>query len=98
MDGDGFSEIAIGAPDNDEGASSAGMVGLFYGPVSGSFALDRGDATIIGESAEDRAGQSLLGGLDLDGNGRPDLIVGVPGEDDEATDGGGAAVWTGLGY
>jgi hypothetical protein len=98
MDDDGFWEIAIGAPDNDEGASSAGMVGLFYGPVTGAHGVHRADAIFIGESEQDRAGQTLVGGMDLDGNGRPDLIIGVPGEDDAINDGGGAAIWTGLGY
>lgn len=98
MDADGYNEVSIGAPDNDEGASAAGMVGLFYGPVSGSHTVHRANAVLIGESEDDRAGIQLVGGHDLDGNGLPDLVVGVPGEDDGAPDGGGAAIWLGLGY
>jgi hypothetical protein len=98
LDGDGYAEVAVSAPDNDEGASGGGMVGLFYGPMSGTQSLDRGDALFVGEQIDDHLGQSLHGGKDLDGNGRPDIIIGVPGSDEGAPSGGGAALWSGLGY
>ena len=37
----------------------------------------RGDALFVGERTDDHLGQSLLGGKDLDGNGHPDIIIGL---------------------
>ena len=39
---------------------------------------------LLGEAAGDRAGAGVAGGRDIDGDGRPELVVGAPGHGDGA--------------
>jgi len=80
LDGDGFAEIALGAPAMDYGGEGTGGVVLYYGPVSG--ALGVGDAGVLLEPDVGGAvfGVSVAGVGDLDGDGWADLGVGAPGE------------------
>lgn len=73
LDGDGFVELAIGAPN-----SAAGGVALLYGPFrSGSFELTDADAWFAGEHTGSYTGMALTG-ADVNGDGYDDLIVGAP--------------------
>ena len=61
--------------------------------------VDLGDAVtqgegwkFIGEAGEDLAGQAAATAGDVDGDGRPDLLVGAPGHDSEAIDAGAVYV------
>ena len=73
LDGDGTSELLVGAP----GGSVAYL--LFGGAVSGSTALADADALFVGASAADEAGSGVAGTGDLDGDGRTDLLIGAGG-------------------
>ncbi|XP_022653764.1 integrin alpha-PS2-like isoform X2 [Varroa destructor] len=75
---DGFKDIAVGAPYGDHG----GLVYIYHGGKSG---ISAKASQIFGPADFSRSGQistfgfSLSGGLDLDKNGYPDLLVGAYG-------------------
>lgn len=82
LDGDGFDDIAIGGPRVDAGFTDNGALYLFYGPVTGRLTTDDADATIVGASGQARLGSSVSGVGDLNGDGRPDFMVGAPGDNE----------------
>lgn len=87
LTGDGFADLAVGAPgETVGGVDGAGVVHVFDGSDAG--ALTSGDQYLsqnsddIGGAAEsgDAFGAALTT-ADLDGDRRRDLVVGIPGED-----------------
>ncbi len=86
FDGDGFDDLAIGAPGEGIGAKAdAGAVNVLYGSASGLTAT--GDqlwhqstsGVLGGAEAGDLFGASLAS-ADFDGDGKDDLAIGAPGE------------------
>jgi hypothetical protein len=73
VDGDGVGDMLIGAPWN----AAAGIAYLLLAPPAGEFALADADARLLGAPG-DRAGSSLAGVGDVDGDGRDDFLVGAP--------------------
>lgn len=76
LDGDGLSDLVIGADGSDATAADAGVAYVLYSPVAGG-ALAGADARLTGEYAQDRAASTLASG-DVDGDGRVDLLIGAP--------------------
>ncbi len=86
---DGYSDLAIGAPDETVGSTvGAGAVYVVYGSASGLGAGPTGPLVLHQDVAgvqntaetEDRFGAALAA-LDVNGDGWDDLAVGIPGED-----------------
>ncbi len=75
INGDGFGDFAIGADKNDEGGTDAGKVYIFFG---GKKIDTKPDLVIVGGRANDWFGSALAGGDDINGDGKPDLLVGAP--------------------
>ena len=50
---------------------------IVYGGIEGT--IDAPDATMTGETGVRRTGQAIDAGLDVDGDGIPDAIIGAPG-------------------
>ena len=77
LDGDGFEDVVIGAWSHSTSGVKAGVAYVVYGPVYGTLSLALADATLVGEAKNDRAGISLAGPGDMDGDGLADLLVGA---------------------
>jgi len=71
---DGFGDIVIGAPGAERGT---GRVFVYLGSASGPSA---GPAlSLAGDEKDGEFGRAVVGGLDIEGDGSPDLVVGAPG-------------------
>lgn len=82
LDGDGFGDLLIGAPNAPRVAGdNVGVVWLVRGPVTGAVGLGDADATLEGAAALAFAGATTSGGGDVDGDGYDDFFVGSPGID-----------------
>ncbi len=76
IDGDGFDDVIVGAPDD------MGSAYVVAGPFSGELDVDE-EASVRLTGLEGSAAGSALSGLgDIDGDGYDDVLVGAPGGDD----------------
>jgi hypothetical protein len=90
LDGDGFDDLAIGAPGEDVGAlrdqPASGAVTVLYGSASGLHVRSGRSAwtqNAVGVAGNAEAGDQFGAALaigDFDGDERGDLAIGVPGE------------------
>ncbi|XP_029445667.1 integrin alpha-9 [Rhinatrema bivittatum] len=75
IDDDGFPDVAIGAPKEDD---YVGAVYIYHGDVPGI--VPRYSMRLSGQRinpALQMFGQSVSGGIDMDGNGYPDITIGA---------------------
>ena len=77
---DGWPDVFVGAPGwaSDELVINAGFAGLFYGPISGSFAITDADVSVRGEVGGgwgDFVGRAVGFPGDVDGDGAQDLLL-----------------------
>jgi len=82
VDGDGATDLLIGAPGVDEGGSEAGAAYLYFGPITGGLSADDADVRFDG-AAEVRAGGAVAGGGDLNADGFGDIYVSATGNPSE---------------
>lgn len=91
VNNDGYADILIGAPFNDDGGSNAGQIYLIFGQQSATWGmrmnLSAADASFIGEDAGDWSGYSIAGVGDVNSDDFDDILIGAYADDD----GGGAA-------
>ena len=84
VDGDGYADVAIGAPYH---SAARGRVYVYHGGETGvTGGLAHAAWVVQTDEPDDRLGASVSGARDANGDGYADLLVGVPG----ARDGGGA--------
>lgn len=72
VNGDAFSDVIVGAPENQSKGTDTGMVRVFSG-ADGSVLYD-----LAGDAAEDSFGAAVSGAGDVDGDDVPDFLVGAP--------------------
>ncbi len=91
LNGDGYADLVIGAPGNDDQTNNAGKTYVFFGGP-GSWTSDTplslAAASFEGEANGDQSGIDIDSGGDVNGDGFDDLVVGAPYNNDEATDAG----------
>ena len=95
MNGDGLSDVIVGAREADNrGRSASGSAYVIFGkPTSDAVdtaALGSQGFRIDGPAAGDRAASSVSGAGDVNGDGRPDVMLGAPLADRNARTNSGA--------
>lgn len=94
VNGDGVSDVIVGAPQADAPSSGAGNAYVVFGPVTSNVSLgslgSRGFA-IRGAQASDFLGRSVTGMGDVNGDGKADVAVGAPGAGSPGANPPGAA-------
>jgi len=90
IDGDGASELIIGARYSDLAGTNSGGAHLFLSSTLGTSSLSLSDADIVlaGEATNDAAGADLDVVGDVDGDGVADLLVSGHWNDDAGTNAG----------
>jgi hypothetical protein len=99
IDGDGFDDLVIGAPYDDQNATSSGKVFVLFGSTLNASAPGADvapDVVLVGSDQWDLAGQAAVGGGDVDGDGLDDVLVVVPRHDEPAQDSGALHVVLGA--
>ncbi|MBL0108083.1 MAG: FG-GAP repeat protein [Ignavibacteria bacterium] len=92
VNGDGFSDVIVGASSNDAGGTNAGRAYVYFG---GSSMNDIADVLLTGEAASDGLGISVATAGDVNGDGYSDLIVGANLNDAGGSNAGRAYVYFG---
>ncbi|MBK8553938.1 MAG: FG-GAP repeat protein [Ignavibacteria bacterium] len=92
MNGDGFSDIIIGADENNAGAINAGRVYVYFG---GIIQDNIADLTITGAATNDRFGGSVSSAGDVNGDSFSDVIVGAAFNNANGADAGRAYIYFG---
>jgi hypothetical protein len=96
LEGDGVTDMAVGAPGDDEGGTDRGAVWILFMNSDGTVDMQQKIADSSGGfdgklDNDDGFGSALAPLGDLNADGMHDLAVGAPGDDDGGTDRG--AVW-----
>ncbi|MCB0729330.1 MAG: FG-GAP repeat protein, partial [Ignavibacteriae bacterium] len=92
VNGDGYSDVIVGANLNDAGGTNCGRAYIYFG---GSTMNNVSDVVLTGETAYDFFGQSVSTAGDVNNDGYSDVIVGAPYSDSVAADAGRAYIYFG---
>ncbi|MGE0578380.1 MAG: VCBS domain-containing protein [Reyranella sp.] len=105
VNGDGYADVIVGAPTDDDDGGDAGEAHVVFGRASGFGTLEYGRAVLDltslaptdgvvlqGDGAADNTGWGVSAAGDVNGDGYADVIVGVPFDDDGGGNAGAAYV------
>jgi large repetitive protein len=90
VNNDGFDDLIVGAPRDDNNGSNSGSARVFSG-ATGAILY-----TFNGDSADDSFGESVSGAGDVNNDGFADLIVGASLDDNNGSNSGSARVFSGA--
>jgi hypothetical protein len=91
VDHDGYADLIVGSPHEFMAQADAGVIRVFSGK-NGATLFTKSDYQLGGEY-----GTAVAGGMDVDGDGTPDFLVGVPMLDNGIqVDTGGMHVYSGA--
>ncbi|GGM98155.1 hypothetical protein GCM10010967_34960 [Dyadobacter beijingensis] len=77
VNGDGFDEVIVGAPEYDYNGTFGGIAILYYGSING---IDPGNKLVLSKNkTSGYFGGSVAAAGDVDGNGYGDIIIGAQG-------------------
>jgi len=93
VNGDGFSDVIVGAYDYDNGQQNEGRASLFLGSVSGPMAP--AVWTAESDQADAHFGLTLATAGDVNGDGFSDIVVAAPDHDNGQLDEGRAYIFLG---
>jgi len=82
MDGDGFAELLVGAPEDRDNGSYSGSVYVFAGSSTGVDATSETKATAADGQPNDYFGRAVSGAGDVDGDSLVEFLVGASGSGD----------------
>ncbi|MCU7858179.1 MAG: integrin alpha [Candidatus Thiodiazotropha sp. (ex Lucinoma borealis)] len=96
LNSDGFLDIAVGTPLDDDGGTDRGAIWILFLNGDGTVQLEQKISNDAGGftgnlDSDDQFGRAVAGIGDLNNDGVMDLAVGMPNDDDGGTDRG--AVW-----
>jgi hypothetical protein len=97
VNGDGFSDVIVGAPIFAAGESGEGAAFIFHGSASGvaDATPATADAQLESDQVDANLGASVADAGDVNGDGYADVITGAPLYDDGKTDEGVALLFLG---
>jgi len=93
VNGDGISDLIVGAPRYDGGQADEGKIFVFYGSPSGP--SSSADWAAEPDQANARLGASVSTAGDVNGDGYGDILAGAPRYMDTLSQQGGAFLWLG---
>ncbi|MEC8424000.1 MAG: MopE-related protein, partial [Myxococcota bacterium] len=88
FDGDGSDDLGVGVIQANANGNLSGAAFLVGGGQAGSISIDDADLRLNGTGANDRAGAGMGAAGDVNGDGYPDMLVGVSRDDAGAADAG----------
>ena len=78
VDGDGYGDLGVGAPENDDGGSASGNAYVILGQASpATTSLSAADASFPASDSSDRAGATLAAAGDTNADGYSDVLIGA---------------------
>jgi hypothetical protein len=92
VNGDGYSDVIVGALGNDAGGTDAGRAYIYFG---GANMDNMADVILTGRAPGDYFGYSVASAGDVNGDGYSDVIVGANGNDAGGPDAGRAYIYFG---
>ncbi|MDY7076464.1 MAG: integrin alpha [Chloroflexota bacterium] len=94
VNGDGYADVIIGAPDYDDAQTDQGAAFVYHGSLTG-LTTGTADWSVTGDQASAHFGAAVSTAGDLNGDGYTDVIVGAPDYDSVQSDTGTAFVYHG---